>query len=87
MSNSASAYRYDIFLSYRRANAWPMFVGKIFVPMLRHWLQTEMGQTPTIFYDVEAIETGQSWPHHLATCIASSKIMICLWSNEVISAK
>jgi hypothetical protein len=86
MSNSALPYRYDIFLSYRRANAWPRFVDKIFVPMLRHWLQAEMGQPPKIFYDAEAIETGQSWPHQLATCIGSSKIMVCLWSNEYFSS-
>jgi TIR domain len=77
-----SQYKYDIFLSYRRANAWPRFVDRIFLPMLRHWLQAEMGRPPHIFFDAEELETGESWPHRLAIGVALSKIMICLWSNE-----
>jgi len=86
MSNSTPSYEYDVFLSYRRANEWPTFVHKIFVPMFRHWLAAEIGQNPKIFYDIEQIETGQSWPHQLATGIASSKVMVCLWSNEYFSS-
>ena len=86
MSTSPPSYEYDVFLSYRHANEWPRFVSKIFVPMFRHWLAAEIGQTPNIFYDAEQIETGQSWPYQLATGIASSKVMVCLWSNEYFSS-
>jgi len=86
MNNSAPEYQYDVFLSYRRANEWPRFVSKIFVPMFRHWLAAEIGETPRIFYDTEQIETGQSWPYQLASGIASSKVMVCLWSNEYFSS-
>lgn len=75
-------YKYDVFLSYRRSNAWPRFVDSIFVPMFRHWLEAEIGQKPEIFYDVDSIEMGESWPYRLAEGIASSKILVCLWSNE-----
>ncbi|HXP19778.1 MAG TPA: toll/interleukin-1 receptor domain-containing protein [Streptosporangiaceae bacterium] len=76
------AYVYDVFLSYRRSNAWPKFVETIFIPMFRHWLEAEIGRPPRIFFDVDEIETGESWPHRLAAGIASSKIMVCLWSTE-----
>lgn len=75
-------YEYDVFLSYRRANAWPRFVDTIFLPMLRHWLEAEMGEPPRIFFDVDEIETGESWPYRLARGVALSKVMVCLWSNE-----
>jgi hypothetical protein len=54
--------------------------------MLRHWLEAEMGQSPQIFVDVDEIETGESWPYRLATGVATSKIMVCLWSNEYFSS-
>jgi hypothetical protein len=75
-------YQYDVFLSYRRANQWPKFVEAIFIPMFRHWLEAEIGQSPRIFFDVDEIETGESWPQRLAMGIAFSKVMVCLWSNE-----
>ena len=80
-------YQYDVFLSYRRANEWPRFVQTIFLPLLRHWLEAEMGEPPRIFCDVEDLETGQSWPHRLAASIASSKVMVCLWSNEYFTSQ
>jgi hypothetical protein len=75
-------YQYDVFLSYKRANRWPRFVNAIFIPMFRHWLEEEMGCPPRIFFDADVIETGESWPHRLASGVASSKVMVCLWSNE-----
>jgi hypothetical protein len=81
-NTSEPGYQYDVFLSYRRANQWPRFVDAIFVPMFRHWLEAEIGQPPRIFFDVEDIETGESWPRRLAMGIAQSKVMVCLWSNE-----
>jgi hypothetical protein len=83
---SGSQYEYDVFLSYRRSNAWPRFVGTIFVPMFRHWLEAELGQRPRIFFDAETIETGESWPYSLARGVATSKIMVCLWSTEYFSS-
>jgi hypothetical protein len=75
-------YKYDVFLSYKRANNWPRFVTAIFIPMFRHWLAAEMGRPPRIFFDADEIETGESWPRRLASGLASSKVMVCLWSNE-----
>lgn len=75
-------YSYDVFVSYRRANAWPKFVDETFLPMFEHWLGAEVGESPRIFFDVDVIETGDSWPHRLADGIAGSKVLLCLWSRE-----
>lgn len=80
------SYKYDVFLSYRRANAWPKFVDRIFLPMFRHWLSAELGRNPEIFFDADCIETGSQWPNELATGVASSKLMVCLWSREYFSS-
>jgi hypothetical protein len=79
-------YEYDVFVSYRRANEWPRFVQNVFIPMFRHWLTAETGYPPRIFLDADAIETGDSWPYRLATAIALSKVMVCLWSNEYFAS-
>lgn len=81
-----SEYKYDVFLSYRRSNAWPAFMRNIFVPMFRHWLDTELGRATRVFFDADMIETGESWPYSLALGVASSKIMVCLWSTEYFAS-
>ena len=79
-------YKYDVFLSYRRANAWPKFVDDIFLPMFRHWLSAELGRNPEVFFDADCIETGMQWPNELAMGVASSRLMVCLWSREYFSS-
>jgi hypothetical protein len=80
-------YRYDIFLSYRRKNEWPRFIERHFYRMLKHWLDTTRAMETSIFFDVRDIETGASWPHRLATSLAQSRTMVCLWSREYFSSK
>lgn len=54
--------------------------------MFQHWLQAELGGPPRIFFDVNEIETGESWPLRLAGGVASSRLMVCLWSKEYFSS-
>jgi TIR domain len=86
-STSESGYKYDVYISYRRANAWPKFVDSIFMPMFRHWLQSEIGHPPSIFVDVDDIETGEPWPYRLAASLSLSKVMVCLWSTEYFASR
>jgi len=81
------AYEHDVFLSYRRANDWPRFVDNHFFPKFKHWLDTTLGRTSSVFFDVHDIETGESWPYRLAEGLAHSKVMVCLWSREYFSSK
>jgi hypothetical protein len=80
------SYQYEVFLSYRRINEWPVFVEKVFLPMLKHWLQEELDGSLKIFYDVDRLETGEAWPQELAEALAASKLMICLWSRQYFSS-
>jgi len=50
--------------------------------MFRHWLQAELANPVRIFVDVNEIETGEAWPQRLAEGVASSKLMVSLWSRE-----
>lgn len=76
------SYRYDVFLSYRRIKHWSQFVTDRFYPMLYHWLHEELDEEPRIYFDVDDIRTGTSWPHEVAASVASSKVMVCLWSRQ-----
>jgi TIR domain-containing protein len=79
-------YKYEVFLSYRRINEWPAFVEKTFLPMLKHWLQEELDGSLEIFYDADRLETGEAWPQALAEALATSKLMVCLWSRQYFSS-
>ena len=79
------SYEWDVFLSYRRADDWPRFVDKIFLPMLRRELSDALGRQAKIFHDMR-IETGGDWPQGLAVAHATSKILICLWSRQYFSS-
>ena len=75
-------YQYDVFLSYRRANQWPMFVQRHFLPKFDHWLSSELGRHARIFHTEDEIEAGEPWPLALAYSLARSKVMVCLWTRE-----
>jgi hypothetical protein len=81
------SYQYEVFVSYRRSNHWPQFIGKHFVPMFRHWLSAELGPPPRIFFDSDLLETGQSWPDALARGVSRSRVMVCLWSREYFASE
>lgn len=80
-------YQYEVFVSYRRSNDWPRFIGKHFLPMFRHWLSAELGPPPRIFFDTDILETGQSWPDALAEGVSHSRVMVCLWSREYFTSE
>jgi hypothetical protein len=75
-----------VFLSYRRTNEWLRFVTRHFLPKFKHWLDNHLGRSCSIFFDGRDIETGASWPHRLASGVAHSRIMVCLWSSEYFSS-
>ena len=79
------SYKWDAFLSYRRADDWPRFVDGIFLPMLRRELSDALGGQAKIFHDMR-IEVGAEWPQELGLALATSKILICLWSRQYFSS-
>jgi len=75
------AYRYDVFISYKRHNEWPIWIGEVFYDILNHWLSTELGRNCNIFVDYQ-LETGQNWPTNLAESLSKSKVLVPLWSPQ-----
>jgi hypothetical protein len=79
-------YEYDVFLSYRRHREWTVWVRNEFLPLFEHYLGEELGTDATVFFDEHAIETGTAWPLKLASALAKSKVLVCLWSNQYFSS-
>jgi hypothetical protein len=78
----SAGYQYDVFLSYSRAQQWPTWVERTFLPIVEHWLSAELGRDVRIFHDMRSISIGQHWPNELEYGLAASRIMITLWSRS-----
>lgn len=76
------AYRWDVFLSYRRFREWPRWVNDHFLQLFEHYLGEELGRDAHVFIDKNAIETGAAWPYKLAEGLAESRVLVCLWSRQ-----
>lgn len=79
-------YKYDVFISYRRAYDWPRFVDGTFMPMLRRELSDALGRPAQIFHD-RRLQTGAAWPEELAVALADSRIMISLLSRQYFGSE
>ena len=55
------AYKYDIFISYRRDNLTRKWIETHFVPLLEHHINLELGRKPIIYIDT-MLENGTTWP-------------------------
>jgi hypothetical protein len=80
------AYRWDVFLSYRRCDLWPEWVRDHFLPLLTHYLGEELGRDARVFVDTDVIETGSAWPLRLAEGLSESRAMVCLWSKQYFNS-
>jgi TIR domain-containing protein len=74
-------YEHQIFLSYRRSdNDWIRWTRENFVRALASLLRPRLGKV-SIYMD-ELIETGASWPLHLARNLSRSKLMVAVLSRD-----
>jgi hypothetical protein len=80
------AYRWDVFLSYRRFKEWPDWVKNHFLPLFTHYLGEELGRDADVFVDTGAVESGTTWPLKLAEGLSQSKVLVCLWSRQYFSS-
>jgi hypothetical protein len=80
------AYRWDVFLSYRRFREWPRWVRDHFLPVFEHYLGEELGRDPHIFVDTGEIESGTDWPLKLAEGLSQSRVLVCLWSRQYFTS-
>lgn len=78
-------YEYDVFLSYRRHGEWPIWIKEHFRPIFETYLSEELGREARIFFDT-SIESGSSWPEHLALAHARSAVLVPLWSKSYFTS-
>ncbi|MDB5601447.1 MAG: hypothetical protein JWN71_3491 [Xanthobacteraceae bacterium] len=80
-TNSMSKYEHQIFISYRRSDQdWVRWTRDNLGRALTSLLRVRLGHV-SVFID-EAIETGASWPNHLALNLSRSKLMVAILSRD-----
>ncbi len=80
-----SDYEHEIFISYRRSDPdWVRWTLDYFVKPLRSLLRPALGDVK-IFVDSQ-IETGNSWPAHLARAHSRSKLIIPILSRDYFNS-
>lgn len=72
-------YQYDVFVSYPRQREHELWVHEIFIESFELYLTQDLGYPPKIFYD-QSIRTGSSWPEKLKAALATSKVLVPVWS-------
>lgn len=78
-------YEHDIFISYRRIDKdWIKWTRENFIRPLRALLRPGLGDV-NIFIDHQ-IETGASWPAHLARALARSRLLIPILSRDYFNS-
>ena len=74
-------YEHHIFVSYRRSDDdWVRWTRENLIRALASLLRLRLGRV-SIYID-ESIETGASWPHHLALHLARARLMIAVLSRD-----
>ncbi len=80
------AYKYDIFISYRRDNLTRKWIETHFVPLLEHHINLELGRKPIIYIDT-LLENGTTWPIALGSALGASRTIIPLWTKTFLNSE
>lgn len=72
-------YQYDVFVSYKRYGEWTNWVQE-FSKVLRDHLGMELGRKAEIWTD-QQLEAGTDWPKDLALKLATSRVVVPLFSK------
>jgi len=82
------AYRYDIFISYKRHPETLEWIKKHFKPLLELRVGLALGSDPTIFvHEVQQqIPAGAVWPQVLGNELAASKVLVALWTRTFVNS-
>ena len=83
------AYEYDIFVSYRRDPEALEWIRRFLRPLMMHRVGLEMDRTPTMFIHevTDQIQAGTAWPVELGETIASSRILVALWTKNFLRSE
>lgn len=83
------AYQHDIFVSYRRDPEALSWIGRFLKPILEHRVRMEL-QRPVDIYVHEVgsqISAGTAWPVELGERIATSRVLVALWSGDYLTSE
>jgi hypothetical protein len=80
-AKSTMSYQHDVFISYRGQKLWTPWVRDHFKKLLIAYLQQELGSEPDIFVD-ERIHVGQDWVKALGEHLATSKVLVVIFSGD-----
>ncbi|MEM6542838.1 MAG: TIR domain-containing protein, partial [Bacteroidota bacterium] len=79
-------YLYDVFISYPRRGETSKWVEDHFFPALYHCLSLELDREPKIYFD-KMLEQGSTWPIELGNNLASSRILLSLWTRNYLNSE
>lgn len=80
------SYLHDIFISYRRNTETVTWIQEHFEPLLQQHLSNILGDPPIIYTDAK-VQEGDLWPVEIGLALASSRILLCLWSGSYLNSK
>ena len=79
-------YLHDVFISYRREPiAWTEWTREHFKTLMLAYLQQDLARQPDVFVD-DGIEEGSEWPKELARHLATSRVMVAVFSGDYFSS-
>lgn len=78
-------YQHDVFISYRRQDLWTPWTRDHFKKLLKAYLQQELQVEPDIFVD-ERIQVGADWINALGEHLATSKVMVAIFSGDYFAS-
>jgi len=79
------SYQHDVFISYRRQELWTPWTRDHFKKLLEAFLQQELGKKPDIFVD-ERIQVGMDWVDALGEHLATSKVLVVIFSGDYFTS-
>jgi hypothetical protein len=82
------AYKYDIFISYKRHPETLGWIKKNFEPLLEHRVGLALGDDPTIYvHEVkQQIPAGAIWPQFLGEELGASRVLVALWTKTFFNS-
>ena len=77
-----SDYVWDIFISYPHQDHHRVWVLDIFLEDFKLYLRNELGRQVEVYVDKDGIKAGDSWPIVIKNALATSKILVPIWSVD-----
>lgn len=83
------AYKYDIFISYKRDGETLRWIRRHFQPLLAHHVGLVHATNPEIYVHevVQQIPAGTSWPQALGEELGASRVLVALWTKAFLHSE